>query len=107
MPLCLSSSGNAEAAALTTALLSLPSPALQRATFILLLLRLHANVADKALFERSLLQRTEHIVSLFPAMAHSHGKPKMPASANLVKVLSCCGPREDADKNKVRCLHVS
>jgi len=35
------------------------------------------------------------------AMAHSHGKPKLPASANLVKVLSCCGPREDADKNKV------
>jgi hypothetical protein len=34
-------------------------------------------------------------------MAHSHGKPKIPASANLVKVLSCCGPREDADKNKV------
>jgi hypothetical protein len=40
-------------------------------------------------------------------MAHSHGKPKIPASANLVKVLTCCGPREDADKGKVKPLHLS
>ncbi len=44
--------------------------------------------------------------SKFRSMAHSHGKPKIPASANLVKVLSCCGPREDADKNKVSCCLV-
>ena len=41
------------------------------------------------------------VLAFTQAMAHSHGKPKLPASANLVKVLSCCGPREDADKNKV------